>query len=114
MEVQPAANVVYTLKLDTHKNINTPKLNTRLEELLGYKIHKTNAKTKDNIGAYKKGMVFEILGTLNSFENNFNASEKGCNKPITPTLLGPFRSWAYPNTFRSKRVKNDIEISTIK
>ena len=32
----------------------------------------------------------------------------GCGSPARPTLLGPFRIWAYHKTFRSSKVKKAI------
>ena len=59
-----------------------------------------------------KGALFDIIGYLISFKNNFTASANGTISPIGPGLLGPFRIWMYPRTFRSIKVKNATEIIT--
>lgn len=33
--------------------------------------------------------MFELLGKIVSFKNNFNPSLKGCNNPQKPTIFGP-------------------------
>lgn len=38
-----------------------------------------------------KHIKLDKEGIINSLEKSFNASEKGCKRPITPTLLGPLR-----------------------
>jgi len=60
--------------------------------LLGYIYHNISANIKPKTGDIRNGYILEILGILNSFLNNFKASEKGCKTPIKPTLLGPFRN----------------------
>lgn len=42
--------------------------------------------------------------------NSFIPSATGCNSPYGPTVLGPFRSCMYPNTFRSSNVKKATAI----
>lgn len=74
----------------------------------GYRIHIVRARNKASIGAARNGKVLAEFGVFNSLVNNFNASAIGCGMPIILTLLGPFRSWMYPRTFRSSRVKNAI------
>ena len=51
---------------------------------------------------------FDVDGFDISLKKSFIASENGCGKPISPTLLGPLRIWKYPNAFRSSKVKNAI------
>jgi len=38
------------------------------------------------------------------FKKSFIASARGCGKPASLTLFGPFRRWARAKNFRSKRV----------
>lgn len=113
-EVHPAARVVYTLRLDTHKNRRTLNLMIFTKELLGYKVHKIKDIKRANPGVNVNPRIFLKLGLLNSLLNNFKASANGCKIPPTPTLLGPFRSCAYPKTFRSNKVKKDIPNNDIK
>lgn len=50
-------------------------------------------------------VTFLALGRKGLLKNNFRASLKGCNKPMTPNLLGPFRSWRALRVLRSNRVR---------
>jgi hypothetical protein len=45
------------------------------------------------------------FGTIHCLDNNLKASNRGWINPINITLLGPFRRWKLPITFRSNRVK---------
>lgn len=40
-------------------------------------------------------------GTTVSFKNSFTPSAMGCSRPKGPTVIGPWRSWMAPITFRS-------------
>ena len=54
---------------------------------------------------------FALEGKIVSFTNNFKPSAKGCNKPKTPTTLGPLRRCIAAITFLSAKVIYATEIS---
>jgi hypothetical protein len=62
-------------------------------------------RAKLKTGASKNINLFALLGIITSLSNNLNPSAKGCNKPKTPTALGPFLRCIIAKTFLSKRVK---------
>ena len=76
------------------------------EELKGIQNHTTRLIIIDSIGLNLNIVGLDLAGMIISLEKSLIASLKGCRKPTTPTLLGPLRSWEYPNTLRSKRVIN--------
>ena len=108
LEAHPLNRVEYTFILDTHKNNNTPHFMNVGVELWGYKNHSIKARNSPIIGAAMKGIVFAIAGLFSSLANSLIASANGCGRPLSPTLLGPFRSCTYPRILRSRRVKNAI------
>lgn len=64
------------------------------------------------IGVNKKGLRLDKVGLDCSLVKSFKASAKGWGNPAIPTLLGPLRIWAYPNTLRSSSVKKAIPSKT--
>ena len=60
---------------------------------MGYINHKSNDKINLIKGNIIKLNILDLWGKLISLENNLIASEKGCNNPIKPTILGPLRNW---------------------
>lgn len=46
---------------------------------------------KLSTGDNKKMSLFDVLGTRASFSINLKPSAKGCIKPNTPIVSGPFR-----------------------
>ena len=42
------------------------------------------------IGAKININLLATVGNIDSFENNFNPSARGCKSPKGPTTLGPF------------------------
>jgi hypothetical protein len=55
--------------------------------------------------------MFALLGSTVSFENNFIASDIGCNTPATPTVVGPNLNCIDANTFLSNSVNQAIPIN---
>ena len=49
--------------------------------------------------------LFALLGKIDSLTKSLNPSDKGCNKPYTPTTFGPLRLCIAPNIFLSAKVK---------
>ena len=72
----------------------------------GENIHSINANVNIIIGVNTNAIMFAMLGTFGIFVKSFTASAIGCGIPANLTLLGPFRSCAYPKIFRSNKVKN--------
>lgn len=62
-------------------------------------------KSKTNMGENKNNILLAEAGTIVSFTISFKPSAKGCNKPNTPTTLGPFLRWMPAITLRSNNVK---------
>jgi hypothetical protein len=58
---------------------------------IGIIIQLIKLKTKIQTGANTKTQLFDLLGIISSFKNNFKASAIGCNKPQNPTIFGPLR-----------------------
>lgn len=54
--------------------------------------------------------MLENEGITCSLVNNLIASLKDCKIPDNPTLLGPFRNWIYPKTFRSSKTIKATQI----
>lgn len=50
------------------------------------------ARVSLSVGASINGILFEADGFDCSLINNLMASAKGCGRPMSPGLLGPFRS----------------------
>lgn len=48
------------------------------------------------------------VGLVRDLVNSLRASEMGWGMPWRDTLLGPFRAWEYPKSFRSSNVKKAI------
>ena len=55
--------------------------------------------------------LFALLGKIDSLTKSLNPSDKGCNKPYTPTTFGPLRLCIAPNIFLSAKVKYATEIN---
>lgn len=66
--------------------------------------HIAKAKVIISIGLKMK-IDFSTLINIHSFVINLIASEIGCNNPIIPVLLGPFRDCKYLRIFRSNKVR---------
>lgn len=62
------------------------------------------ARARLMVGAIMNGVKFDLVGFIDSLENNFSASAMGCKIAIIETLLGPLRNWLYPKYFRSSNV----------
>ncbi len=72
--------------------------------MCGYSIHIITANVKLRVGAAMNSSQFDIVGLACSFTNSLIASANGTGSPISLGLFGPFRSWKYPNSFRSIKV----------
>ena len=94
LDAHPAPRVVYTFKLETAIKNRMPRGIKKAAYGWGYKDHSRRARIKVMIGDRMYGEVFDSVGFVCSFRNNFSASAKGCGIPIIPTLLGPLRSCA--------------------
>ena len=62
-------------------------------------------KVKARTGAKKYKNKLTWFGMTISLENSLIPSARGCNKPYTPTTLGPFLVWVYPNIFLPAKVR---------
>jgi hypothetical protein len=67
-------------------------------------------KNKAIIGASKNIILFDLLGIIVSFINNFKPSAKGCKIPKIPTTFGPLRLCILAIILRSSNVKKATEI----
>lgn len=103
-EHHPAVNVGYTFILDTHRKYRIPNCMNIAWKLCGYRIHIITAKVNLIVGAAMNKIVFDIVGFACSFTNSLIASANGTGIPNSLGLLGPFRIWKYPNSFRSINV----------
>lgn len=68
--------------------------------------HIVRARVSASVGVIRNRAGDEVDGRMGSLINSFTPSAIGCNNPYGPTMFGPFRSCIYPNTFRSRRVRN--------
>jgi hypothetical protein len=82
----------YTLNEDVANKYRTPtfRSDSTICSDKGKTAQPIKLKIKVSIGAIKNMLILELLGNIVSFTNNFKPSAKGCNKPKTPTTLGPF------------------------
>ncbi len=68
-------------------------------------VHPIKLTKKVITGDNKNKPLLALLGSIISFIKSLNPSERGCNKPNTPTTLGPIRLCIIPKIFRSANVK---------
>lgn len=73
-------------------------------EVEGYNDHMARARKRPRMGQAENGIKLADVGEACSFKKSLRASARGCGIPISITLFGPFRSWKYPRSFRSRRV----------
>lgn len=108
LEDHPAIKVGYTATLEIHKNSSIALFRWMNGWGLGIRDHRVIAINIIRVGQEYRITVFALRGLCVSLENSLSASDSGWGKPLTDTLLGPFRSWEYPRILRSRRVKNAI------
>ena len=77
----------------------------------GIKNHTIIANMNINNGDNIKINIFTWFGMRGSFKKSFTPSARGCNKPYSPTMFGPFLIWVYPRTFLSTSVSIAILIN---
>jgi hypothetical protein len=105
-DAQPDNNIEYTLIDDipniyikpTFMSANTPP------DVYGITPQLINANMNPIIGPPTNIILFECVGIIVSFTNNFTPSANGCNNPYQPTTFGPFLKCIDPNTFLSNNV----------
>lgn len=105
LEDHPIERIEYTDKLEIIKNSRILCLLSKGGKLhIGIKDIINKAKIKDKAGVEYDNEKFINSEDKRFLLNNLIASLNGWRIPIKPTLLGPFRIWIYPNTFRSRIV----------
>lgn len=92
-DVHPLPIMVYTLRLDTHKNIKILYRKKMEGEGEGMRIQRIRARNKFNTGVRRNGRVLADRGATEDFDRSFAASAMGCGIPRILTLLGPLRVW---------------------
>lgn len=71
-----------------------------------------SAIVKPKTGAIIKIILFECVGIIVSFVNNFTPSANGCKIPPIPVVVGPFLNCIDPSTFLSAKVTKATLINT--
>ena len=94
------------MRLDRANTNKIPRLSSTTGYGIGIGAHSVRARVRARVGVARNRKGEEVEGRMGSLMNNFTPSAIGWSKPYGPTILGPFRSCIYPNTFRSKRVRN--------
>ena len=112
LEDHPLSSRGYRFILRTHKRNRTEYLRGTGPLLRGKTNQENTIKASASEGERRKISLFLGRGRFTCFRNSFTASAIGCSRPPPLTLLGPLRDCAYPNTFRSRRVKKATLTST--
>ena len=112
LEVHPDKRRGYKFNPIKTKSINREYSHDSLELWRGRSLQIIRIKKILTIGLNQKIHRFPRRGLNISLVNSFTASAKGWRTPPQDTLLGPFRLWEYPNTFRSSNVKKATFTST--
>jgi len=82
------------VRLDNIKKRMAPNGVIIEECVWGYSSHMISASASPAAGAIVNPREFAVVGVTRCLTKSLIASANGWGRPIIPTFLGPFRSWA--------------------